>query len=428
VLTSEIVGAVVRAEQVEHPSRRLETSLRFMSSANPARCCACAVLVEPAAETADARAFGLSARERLERTFASLGLRTLAPEAARDLGGERAVALCGDHFYDERLIVALAESPDDLLLVVEEPDGGQMAVGLVGRSSTVERYLSQLGSRPGAGEGAEDPGVRWVTPTDLVPAYDAKLRKNAPPFVLPVDAERALEAEARIFDASYKGATDFVTKWLWPLPAKIVTRWCARRGVSPNWVTMWSYVLAVVTLVAFAGGAFAPGLVTAWLMTFLDTVDGKLARVTLTSTKLGDRLDHGLDLIHPPLWWAAWGAGLAGPAEVFGAYWPWVTAVFVGYIVGRLLEGLFILAFDQEMFTWRPFDFAFRLVIARRNPNLVLLTGSVLVGRPDVGFKAIVIWTLVCIGVQCVRIGQAGLRQLQGETIRPFAEELDAGE
>ncbi len=47
-----------------------------------------------------------------------------------------------------------------------------------------------------------------------------------------------------------------------------------------------------------------------WLMTFLDTVDGKLARVTVTSSRLGDVLDHGLDIIHPPLWYIAWGVGL----------------------------------------------------------------------------------------------------------------------
>ena len=59
-----------------------------------------------------------------------------------------------------------------------------------------------------------------------------------------------------------------------------------------------------------ARGAFLSGLVCAWAMTFLDTVDGKLARVTLTSSRIGDVMDHGLDLVHPPFWWWAWGIGL----------------------------------------------------------------------------------------------------------------------
>ena len=56
--------------------------------------------------------------------------------------------------------------------------------------------------------------------------------------------------------------------------------------------------------------------------------------------------------------------------------------VVLGYIVGRLLEGVFILSFKMEMFTWRPFDGWFRQVIARRNPNLLLLTAGVALGPP----------------------------------------------
>jgi phosphatidylglycerophosphate synthase len=180
--------------------------------------------------------------------------------------------------------------------------------------------------------------------------------------------------------------------------------------------------MTFVALVAFWQGDFWAGLLSAWIMTFLDTVDGKLARVTLTSSKLGDFLDHGLDLIHPPFWWAAWGAGLAGPGALFGAFDFWVAIIFSGYIVGRLLEGVFILAFGQEMFTWRPFDFGFRLVIARRNPNLVLLSGGLMLGRPDLGFIAVGMWTMCCIFIQCIRIAQATALQMRGKEISPYAQ------
>jgi phosphatidylglycerophosphate synthase len=77
-------------------------------------------------------------------------------------------------------------------------------------------------------------------------------------------------------------------------------------------------------------------------MTFLDTVDGKLARVTLTSSRIGDVMDHGLDLIHPPFWWWAWGIGL-------GAGHALPTAIVVGgYLVGRALEGAFLARFGSR--------------------------------------------------------------------------------
>src|SRR4029453_3372733 len=109
-----------------------------------------------------------------------------------------------------------------------------------------------------------------------------------------------------------------------------------------------SGVLAVAAALLFARGAFALGLLSAWAMTFLDTVDGKLARVTLTSSRMGDVMDPGLDLIHPPFWWWAWGIGL-------GAGHGFATAIVVGgYLAGRALEGAFLARFGFETHSGRP--------------------------------------------------------------------------
>src|SRR3546814_15265433 len=63
------------------------------------------------------------------------------------------------------------------------------------------------------------------------------------------------------------------------------------------------------------------GLLAGWVMTFLDTVDGKLARVTLTATRFGHLFDHGMDVVHPPFWYAAWGFGLAPAAMALPPAW-----------------------------------------------------------------------------------------------------------
>src|SRR3546814_9511401 len=75
-------------------------------------------------------------------------------------------------------------------------------------------------------------------------------------------------------------------------------------------VTLASLLLVGAAFYWFAAGQYAIGLVAAWLMTFLDTVDGKLARVTVTHTKFGNVFDHGIDLVHPPFWYWAWMIGL----------------------------------------------------------------------------------------------------------------------
>ncbi len=45
------------------------------------------------------------------------------------------------------------------------------------------------------------------------------------------------------------------------------------------------------------------------------------------------------------------------------------NVVVVGYLAGRLLEGLFLLLFSMETHCWRPIDTLFRTITARRNPR-----------------------------------------------------------
>jgi phosphatidylserine synthase len=203
---------------------------------------------------------------------------------------------------------------------------------------------------------------------------------------------------------------------VWPRPAQAATHWCARHGVHPNAVTIVSAVLAVAAALLFARGAFGIGLVVAWAMTFLDTVDGKLARVTLTTSRIGDVMDHGLDLIHPPFWWWTWGIGL-------GAGHGFATAIVVGgYLVGRALEGAFLARFGFETHSWRPVDGLFRTITARRNPNLILLSVGAAARRPDLGLVMVALWTLASLVFHALRLVQAEAARARGTALVPWEE------
>jgi hypothetical protein len=175
-------------------------------------------------------------------------------------------------------------------------------------------------------------------------------------------------------------------------------------------------VLAVAAALWFARGAFGAGLVCAWAMTFLDTVDGKLARVTLTSSRIGDVMDHGLDLIHPPFWWWAWGIGLGAGHEL-------ATAIVVGgYLIGRAFEGAFLARFGFETHSWRPIDGLFRTITARRNPNLILLSVGAIAGRPDLGLVMVALWTIASLGFHALRLVRAEAGRARGEAPVPWEE------
>jgi hypothetical protein len=353
------------------------------------------------------RIWGLAPEERLLRSLARAGcgdLRVVDGQTAPPAQGA-VLALRADVVLDERLVAGLRSAPDTLLVTPElGPIGAHVS------PNTADAACAALARA----DASALTGVRCVAPPELAASYDAKLRKRELPYVFAARAETVAEVERRTFDASYKGLTDLVTKWVWPRPAHAVTHWCARHRVPPNAVTLVSAALAVAAALLFARGAFGIGLLCAWSMTFLDTVDGKLARVTLSSSRIGEVLDHGLDLIHPPFWWSAWGIGL-------GAGHALSTAIVVaGYVLGRAIEGAFLIRFGFEIHCWRPIDGLFRTITARRNPNLILLSVAELGRRPDLGLVMVALWTIVSLGFHALRLRQAEVARARGATPAPW--------
>ncbi len=316
---------------------------------------------------------------------------------------DRMVLLRSDWVYHDAIVRALVASRSPVALMAADGECAAAAVPAVD--------AARLGAQLANGRAETLP---QVTVDQLTHGYDEALRKREQPFLLRLTSRDIAAIEARIFAASYKGVTDLVTRFVWPRPALAVTRWCARRGVSPNMVTSVSLVCVLLAFWAFWRGEYAAGLVAAWCMTFLDTVDGKLARVTLSSSTWGNAFDHSIDLVHPPFWWWAWIKGLPASGVALESPRAVLAVIVAGYVLQRLEEGAFILSFKMDMHVWRRFDSFFRLITARRNPNLVILTAAVLVGRPDRGIEIVAVWVAACLLIHAVRIAQAAWARRAG--------------
>ena len=259
-------------------------------------------------------------------------------------------------------------------------------------------------------------------PDQLEAAYWKSLRKREVPYALVVSPANKRDVEWRTFMGTYKGATDLVTKHVWPFPAFFATRALAPTSVTPNIVTTISAVFVILALVLFMEAQWMLGIICAWLMTFLDTVDGKLARVTRTSSKWGNIFDHGIDLIHPPFWYAAWAYGLASTPHALSQdvmFWT-LVAIVAGYIAQRLMEGIAIKSFGLEIHVWRKIDTLFRQITARRNPNLLILTASAILGRPDLGLIAVAWWTVICLALHGLQLVQAAVSQRKHGPLRSW--------
>lgn len=343
------------------------------------------------------KVWGLTGRERLQRMIAPIENARLAERIDTLPDNASVLILNADFLFDARVLNALLSFKNQMALYSHD----QQLVAMRIMREQGMRFL-QLFERQNKDNVLVTALPRYSL-ADLNIDFQQNLKKKDPPYILPIkDGNRKL-LEKELFSGSYKGVTDLVTKWIWPLPAFWCTHLCVRYNWKPNHVTWLSVLFAVLAGIAFWYGYFAVGLIMGWFMTFLDTVDGKLARVTVTSSVFGDVLDHGLDIIHPPLWYLAWGIGLAGTQTPINNFELLIWLMFFGYIGGRLCEGAFQLWLSKfDMFIWRKFDSFNRLITARRNPNLILLTYGWYIGRPDLGFLLVVVWhvlsTVILVG------------------------------
>jgi phosphatidylglycerophosphate synthase len=367
--------------------------------------------------------WGLSSRRRKLRVLRSVGVTDVVDDLTGLPDNSSALILRGDYLFDDRVIHYLVKTPDVLLkisqasidtFVAAHVTTGQApeAIDIIEGTATVDAM----------------PGVRTETLETLSISFQQRLLKFEPPFVLPVLPETKRFLERRLFDWSYKGVTDLITKWVWPRPAQWVVGQCVRFGLRPNHVTIIGLLLVILAGVLFAYGWYGWGLLAGWLMTFLDTVDGKLARVTVTSSKFGHYFDHLIDLIHPPIWYILWGLGLG--VSRFNFIGLSIDAVFwlivVGYAVGRLVEGAFLAWLGKfGIFCWRPIDSYFRLITARRNPCLILLTAGTLVGQPAVGLLLVAIWTVVTSVFLLGRLLMALMSQQTTGSVRSWLLDID---
>lgn len=372
------------------------------------------------------RVWGATPDVWLMRAFRAEGAEHfLTPQDPLPESGE-IVLLRADAVLDRPVVKAILNRPGQYLLYANEgPDSNESAakqmlaarvpVGLAGR--TAELLSAEPPSSKSPSSIVDD--LDAFDAGEFSGAYWHDLRKRAVPLAARVTAQTLPALEWRMFMSTYKGVTDAITKYVWPRPAFWTTKLCVSLGITPNTVTFVSLLLVIAAFFLFLDGAWAFGLIAAWLMTFLDTVDGKLARVTYSYSKFGNFFDHGIDLIHPPFWYVAWGLGSninSTSLEQTILYWL-LGVILVGYVVQRIVEGLFILFFRIEIHVWRPFDSFFRLITARRNPNLVILTAATLFGRPDLGLAAVAVWTAASLLVHLVQLAQAGFAARRGQAL-----------
>jgi phosphatidylglycerophosphate synthase len=330
--------------------------------------------------------------------------------AMREARGEPLVAFAADCVVDARVVAHLLGAPGSFAFI-----GGEGAQRCAALRLECEVPTDGAADLLALAEAALASGRVEDFASSGFDDYIADLRRALPPYLFRVyDAASRERAEHFLFWSNYKGSTDFLTKYVYPPLVWRAVRPLARWRVHPNWVTGVSWLAAFGAVPLFAACAWPSGLALAYVMSVLDSVDGKLARLSFTHSKFGTFFDHGLDIVHPPIWYMAWAWCLGGgdPASAPFRASLWLLGV---YSADRVFTGLFRSRTGRSIHGYTPLDEKLRTFLSRRNVNLAFITVALLVDWlipgpgydvARIAFYAIVTWQVLCFLWHVARLVQ----------------------
>jgi phosphatidylglycerophosphate synthase len=258
--------------------------------------------------------------ERLLGQLNELGVLTvhLAADAqslaaiAQEADGE-VVVLHGDIVTNTEALAGLIEDPGiangtletGALKIAQEqrrliaaPDGDDLVAGL---TEQLERAGVALRAAPLR-------GMAWARPATPEQADAA------------IAAADAVDEEQIRLDSAVKPVDGFFTTFFVSPYSRYIARWAARRGLTPNQVTAFSFVIGLLSAAGFATGerwGLVAGAILLQVAFTADCVDGQLARYSRQYSALGGWLDATFDRAKE---WIVF-AGLA-----IGAESVWVLA------------------------------------------------------------------------------------------------------
>lgn len=335
------------------------------------------------------------------------------------------VVLDGGNAVDPRLIRFLAESGRPAL--ASRGEGARRAVALCLEASMADAIPPDATDLRAIADALLAAGRVAPLNEAALPTFIAKLRRSLPFWLYAVEDDKTRRVlERRLFHENYKGSTDLLTRWVFPPLVWPLTCLAARLRIPPNAITLLSIVLAFAAVPLWAEGHWFWGFVCAYAMAVLDSVDGKLARLTLTDTALGNVLDHGLDLVHPSFWYFAWAWGLGARSPDDPLFLVGVLLV-VFYLGDRIVLGVAKKRLRFGLHAATVLDGRVRSVIARRNILMTVMAVALPAGLGAAGLVISAVWqalTLGWHGARTLRLGfsrsgRAEVESARGLTILP---------
>ena len=238
-------------------------------------------------------------------------------------------------------------------------------------------------------------------PLAALDPYAPELRGDAEPYVVAVRSPAERRVAWRILlDSVQKRALDLPGQYFDTPFENALVRRLAPTGITPNQITLATLVIAAGVAWLFARGWLRIGVVIALVVGVLDGVDGKLARLKIATSKLGE-LEHVGDFFYENSWYLALGSH-------FGAALPVLWWAGVALVLLDLTDSLLYAAAQRRtgamLDELSTFDRRFRAVAGRRNVYVWFFVVGFFTGEAATAFACAVAWAAVTVLVHAGRV------------------------
>ena len=324
------------------------------------------IIISPEQKSENLLSKGFLKRYNISHRFVQSGesfqtvIRTVA-QHEKDL-----ILLEGDGIYDERIISALLSSEKAIWV----KDGGRN-VPLAARLGA-EHIKTILSSSAEISETLKDLERFEIQSMNN---YVRFLRRSVVPMLMRLESPKDIRSiENTMYTNTFKGTLELVAVYGYRIPVRELTRLTAKTPITPNMVTAAAQICSFGAIPALANGWLWTGLLMAAGFIIFDSLDGKLARMTIRLSKVADNVDHLASAPTRTGWYLGMGWHLSG-GNLLSTYGYFAMAYAAMPVIDKLTGAVFNAKFGRSPLDYTPLDGKVHLFTVRRNDIFLLLNG-----------------------------------------------------
>lgn len=293
---------------------------------------------------------------------------------------------------DDRILTYLASmGASDVRLRVPE------ICTYLGQPDSVKRFFSLTGSAIKTRLDAILPEPT-VSISDIE-SYVLDLRLHFEPYVFAFDATSDIRSiENHMYEANFKGTLDFIATYVYKYPVREITRYVSKYPwLTPNLFTAISITASFLFPVLFAMGYVWQAVTIGWIMFIADSVDGKLARLTVRLSRTAGLIEHATSAPAIFLWFLGMGWHFSdGMILDFSIASNQAMVILLTlYWLDKLLNGIFRSRYRRDMYDFTAIDRMFHLIACRRAIIWFFMFLGLMSGHLYEAFVALASWMVI---------------------------------